>query len=98
MFGTTEDWIAATIENFIGGLIFFWMDRFIFYHKIKIPMWEVKEEITCVDCNKQGRGYRLLQTPEGYDKINDLNPKFRCELCSSKKFKKMSIGTFKERK
>lgn len=30
IFGTREDWIAATIANFIGGLIFFWVDRLIF--------------------------------------------------------------------
>jgi hypothetical protein len=33
LFGTSEDWIAATIANVIGGLIFFWIDRFIFQTK-----------------------------------------------------------------
>lgn len=88
--GTPQDWIAATIANLIGGLIFFWVDRFIFYHKVKNPIWEVKEEIVCVDCKKEGRGYRLVQAPNGYDKTNDENPEFRCEPCSSKKFQKMN--------
>lgn len=34
LFGTREDWIAATIANLIGGLIFFWVDRFIFKPKL----------------------------------------------------------------
>lgn len=91
MFGTVEDWIAATIANVIGGLIFFWVDRFIFYHKMNIPIWEVRENITCIDCEKpSSRGYRLLQTPNGYNKLDDINPQFRCELCSSIKFKRMN--------
>lgn len=91
IFGTKEDWIAATIANFIGGLIFFWVDRFIFYHKVKTPIWEVKEDTICIDCGAHGRAYRLVQSPNGYDKTNDSNPEFRCESCSSVKFKKMNI-------
>jgi len=30
IFGTKEDWIGSAIANLIGGLIFFWVDRFIF--------------------------------------------------------------------
>lgn len=89
IFGTTADWIGATIANFVGGLIFFWVDRFIFYHKIENPIWEVKEDVICTDCNRQSRGYRVIQTPDGYDRIHDKNPEFRCEQCSSIKFKKL---------
>ena len=28
--GTGEDWLAAAVANLIGGLIFFWVDRWIF--------------------------------------------------------------------
>jgi len=30
IWGTQEDWLAASIANLIGGLIFFWVDRMIF--------------------------------------------------------------------
>lgn len=30
IWGTAEDWIAASVSNLIGGLIFFWIDRLIF--------------------------------------------------------------------
>jgi hypothetical protein len=30
MWGTTEDWIAASASNLIGGMIFFFIDRIIF--------------------------------------------------------------------
>ena len=88
LFGTTEDWIGSAVANIIGGLIFFWVDRFIFSFNIKNPMWEVKENINCVDCKGDfERGYRLVQDQD-YDKTQDKNPEYRCEKCSHIKFKK----------
>ncbi len=77
--------LAATIiANLIGGLIFFWVDRFIFTSESLAAQWEVKEEVRCVDCGKVARGYRLVKA-ENYDKTRDPAPEFRCEECSKRK-------------
>jgi hypothetical protein len=75
---------ATVIANLIGGLIFFWVDRFIFTSDALNAQWEVREQITCVDCGKITRGYRLVKT-ENYDRVQDHEPEFRCESCSIKK-------------
>ena len=30
LWGTPEDWLAASVSNLAGGMIFFWVDRLIF--------------------------------------------------------------------
>ena len=75
---------AAIVANLIGGLIFFWVDRFIFTSATLDAQWEVKENICCVDCGKTTRGYRLVRT-QTYDRSDDPEPEFRCEECSIKK-------------
>ena len=52
--------VATIVANLIGGLIFFWVDQFIFTSRALAAQWEVKENITCVDCGKLARGYRLV--------------------------------------
>lgn len=84
-FGTTWNTIAA---NLIGGLIFFWVDKFIFTSKILNPQWETKENIKCADCGTIGRGFRLIKT-SNYDKTKDKNPKYRCQTCSNIKIEKL---------
>jgi hypothetical protein len=79
---------VTIIANFIGGLIFFWVDRVIFKVEFNHPLWEIRENIVCSDCGKECKGYRLVKT-KNYDKTNDQNPKFRCSKCSSKKTKKL---------
>ena len=79
-------WIATIIANLIGGLIFFWVDGFIFKSKLLSAQWEVKDNIKCFDCGKLARGYRLVKTVN-YDESEDKEPKFRCEKCSTKKTK-----------
>lgn len=86
LFGTKEDWIAATIANFIGGLIFFWVDRFIFTSKTLAANWEIRENVRCQDCGKLCRGYRLVKS-SNYDRTNDRYPEFRCEEHSEQKTK-----------
>lgn len=81
---TINKWVATIIANFIGGLIFFWVDRFIFTSKTLDSQWEIKENVKCSDCGKIARGYRLVKT-SNYDKTKDMNPKFRCEECSERK-------------
>ena len=83
IFGTKDDWIGAIVANLIGGLIFFWVDRFIFNSDKLGPVWNVKDEVKCVDCGKVARGYRLVKTKK-YDKTESV-PEFRCENCSIKK-------------
>ena len=76
---------ATIIANLIGGLLFFWVDRFIFTGNILSEIWEVKENTKCVDCKKDiDRGYRLVYT-KGYDRRHK-KPEFRCEECSIKKY------------
>ena len=79
--GTT--W-STVIANLIGGLIFFWIDRFIFTSEKLGPVWSVKDHVACADCGKIARGYRLVYAGN-YDKRKDPHPKFRCEECSQKK-------------
>lgn len=74
---------ATVIANLIGGLIFFWVDRFIFTSKLLAPQWEIKENINCADCGRAARGYRLVKA-KNYDRANSA-PEFRCETCSQKK-------------
>ena len=88
IFGTREDWIAASVANLIGGLIFYWVDRFIFTSKTLAASWEVKDNVRCADCGKLCRGYRLVKTAN-YDRVKDINPEFRCELHSKKKSTKL---------
>ena len=88
IFGTREDWIAASVANLIGGLIFYWVDRFIFTSSALSAQWEVKDNVKCVDCGKVSRGYRLVKTAN-YDRMKDTNPQFRCERHSKKKTTKL---------
>jgi DNA-directed RNA polymerase subunit RPC12/RpoP len=76
-------WIATIIANLIGGLIFFWVDQYIFTSQTLQSQWEVKENIACKDCGKIARGYRLVKS-KNYDRTKSL-PEFRCESCSAKK-------------
>lgn len=74
---------ATVVANLIGGLIFFWVDRFIFNSPLLKAQWEVQDNIECYDCGITARGYRLIKTAN-YDKSKSA-PKFRCEPCSQKK-------------
>lgn len=81
---TTDKVSATVIANLIGGLIFFWVDMFIFTSDRLAVQWEVKDIVVCVDCGKEDRGYRITKAKE-YDRTRDANPEFRCETCSKKK-------------
>ena len=77
---------ATIIANFIGGLIFFWIDKFIFRKKSDIPLWEIKDEVECYDCHKNAKGYRIVSWGN-YDRTEDKNPQYRCKDCSINKMK-----------
>ncbi|OPY75310.1 MAG: hypothetical protein A4E63_00421 [Syntrophorhabdus sp. PtaU1.Bin050] len=84
MLGSLGNLAATTIANLVGGLIFFWVDRFIFTSRLLSVQWEVRDAVVCVDCGKEARGYRIVMA-EGYDRTRDKKPQFRCEECSQKK-------------
>ncbi|MBU0999886.1 hypothetical protein KKE78_00620 [Patescibacteria group bacterium] len=88
VFGTAEDWIGSSVANLIGGLIFFWVDKFIFTSKTLRSQWEVKDDIECFDCEKTARGYRLAKATN-YNRLNNQPPEFRCECCSQRKSKQL---------
>jgi len=82
-------WVATIIANLIGGLLFFWVDKFIFRNLSNEPLWEIKDDIKCADCGKQGRGYRIVEWLS-YNRKNDKNPQFRCETCKDIKMLEVS--------
>ncbi len=84
LLATMGQLVSALVANLIGGLIFFWVDQFIFTSASLAAQWEVRDNITCVDCGKIARGYRLVRSGE-YDRTQDREPEFRCETCSKKK-------------
>ncbi len=75
---------ATIIANFIGGLIFFWVDKIIFKKKSDIPLWEIKEDVECFDCHNTTKGYRIVEWGN-YDRSEDKKPEYRCRECSIKK-------------
>lgn len=86
---------STVIANVIGGIIFFWIDRFIFKSDVfvyKGPIWDVVQLGFCDKCGKVGRLYRLVKYDKiGYDRIKDKNPQFLCEKCSKEKYNSMNI-------
>jgi hypothetical protein len=85
--GTT---LTTIVANFIGGLLFFWVDRWIFRRTDILcgEVWEAQTNVTCADCGAAaGRGYRLVKA-EGYDRSDDRRPEFRCHECSRKKYER----------
>jgi len=85
--GSMGKWPATIAANLIGGLIFFWVDKFIFTSRLLEAQWQVRENIKCVDCGRVARGYRLVKT-KNYDRTKS-SPEFRCELCSELKTKQL---------
>ena len=81
--------IATVLANFIGSCIFFWVDKFIFRTKLKNPLWEIQANADCFDCGKKNcRCYRLVKA-RNYDRMDDKQPEFRCEVCSEKRTKQL---------
>lgn len=69
------------LANLIGGVIFFWVDRFIFTSKA-IEIWHIKEG-RCDNCGITSHLWRLVKTAS-YDKSNSA-PIFLCLKCSKEK-------------
>ncbi len=62
LLASESQWTATIIANLIGGLIFFWVDMFIFTSESLGAQWEVKDNVSCSDCAAACRGYRLVKT------------------------------------
>lgn len=80
---------ATIIANLIGGLIFFWVDKFIFKAMSPYPLWEIRDDVVCADCGNKGRGFRIAEWL-GYNRKEDENPQFRCEHCRDTKMLEVS--------
>lgn len=76
---------GTVVANLVGGLLFFWVDRYIFQSRKLDASWQVEENIKCCDCGITARGYRLV-TAKNYDRSSHI-PEFRCEKCSISKVK-----------
>lgn len=89
--------LATVIANLIGGLIFFWVDKFIFRTMSANPLWEIRDNAVCFDCGQVGRGYRVAEWL-GYNRKQDKNPQFRCEHCKDIKLQDVSRKATREHK
>lgn len=79
---------GTVVANLVGGLIFFWVDRFIFRKTSKLPQWEIVEIAECAECGREARCYRIVSWGK-YDRTNDSNPQYRCRDCSLGKMDKV---------
>jgi hypothetical protein len=74
--------VATIMANLIGGLLFFWVDRYIFKSDW-FEVWQTSKGI-CDGCGKVSNTlFRLVRAP-GYNRL-DSQPVFLCMECSSKK-------------
>ena len=85
---------ATVIANLIGGMIFFWVDRFIFT-SYAIEVWQFKDKGRCDACGKVENLWRLVKAPH-YDKRSSA-PCFLCMQCSKKKTEELRAQGIKIR-
>lgn len=68
---------ATIIANLIGGMIFFFIDKWIFSRSNLLgELWEKQDNIHCADCGKLCVGYRLVKKGK-YNKLDDREPEYR---------------------
>lgn len=72
---------STVVANLIGGMIFFWVDKFIFTSQA-VEVWHIKEG-KCDKCGVVSHLWRLVKTLN-YDKSKD-KPVFLCMKCSKEK-------------
>jgi hypothetical protein len=84
---------ATIIANLIGGVIFFWVDRFIFT-SYAIEVWHFRERGKC-KCGKEESLWRLVCAPN-YDK-REAVPEFMCMNCSKSKTEQLRNKGYKIR-
>lgn len=78
---------ATIIANFIGGCIFFWIDKFIFTSP-RLEVWYYKDQGICHHCGKKDIVRRLVKA-QNYDRSDDPNPIFLCSKCSTQKLQEL---------
>lgn len=81
-FGTLTSWVGAIAANFLGGNLFYWVDRFIFTSSA-VEVWNFKDKGICDQCGKEESLWRLVRAPN-YDKSKS-EPIFLCMSCSKTK-------------
>jgi len=81
--------LATVIANLIGGLIFFWVDKFIFRVSSKVPLWEIRDNTACHVCGNVGKSYRIVEW-RGYNRRLSKDPQFRCEKCKDEKMSEIA--------
>jgi len=72
---------STVIANLVGGVIFFWVDKFIFTSEA-VEVWHIKEG-SCDKCQATSHLWRLVKTT-GYDR-SSAAPVFLCMKCSKEK-------------
>ena len=87
--------LATVIANLIGGLIFFWVDKYIFRVMSDEPLWEIKEDAVCADCGSRGPGYRIAEWLS-YNRRDDKSPQYRCDKCRIRKMNEVKEKTGKK--
>ncbi len=79
---------TTVLANLVGGLIFFWIDRWIFNNTnlLRGELWETRVGVVCAGCGRRAdKGYRLVKAAR-YDRTGDRRPEFRCHECSRAKY------------
>lgn len=76
------------ISQIATGAWVYFVDKKIFKSPVFAPLWEIQEEVKCVDCGQIAKGYRLVKT-KNYDRTMDKFPEYRCETCSKNKLQKL---------
>ncbi|MGE5309186.1 MAG: hypothetical protein ACM3OC_08885 [Deltaproteobacteria bacterium] len=77
---------ATIIANLIGGVIFFWIDRFIFTSP-SLELWHFKDRGVCDGCGKEAALWRLVKA-KNYDRAGS-KPVFLCKKCSREKLEEL---------
>jgi len=78
--------ISVVVANLIGGIIFFWVDRFIFTSPA-LEVWHYQAKGECHLCGKKTELWRLVKAGD-YDKSKS-HPVFLCTNCSLEKLEKL---------
>lgn len=86
MLGTSLE--ATILANLIGGSTFFAVDKLIFRNRVFLE-WETRPWGECSDCTTTGPVRRLVLASGKYDRRKDLQPQFRCPICSETKLKQL---------
>jgi len=77
---------STVIANLIGGVIFFWVDKFIFT-SAAFEVWHIKDRGHCDRCGKEAALRRLVKA-KNYDRTS-APAIFLCPQCSAEKLSQL---------